>query len=108
MLVTGHFGVVAPQDDLIGISADPDTALANWAKDSGFPVVFASDMDQEVAKLYGSADNPNSTFDTRNVFIVGRDGRIASRMMKFNVLSGESYTELQQKVAATLKSPGSD
>jgi peroxiredoxin len=91
---------------VIGISSDPDTALFNWAKESGFPNLFASDMDQKVAKLYGSADNPKSTFDTRNVFIIGPDGRIASRIMKFNVLSGEAYTELQKKVAATMKSPG--
>src|SRR3954471_23203320 len=91
---------------VIGISADADTTQANWAHDSGFPNLFASDMDQKVAKLYGSVDNPTGTYDTRNVFIVGPDGRIASRMMKFNVLSGEAYTELQKKVAATIKSPG--
>jgi peroxiredoxin len=91
---------------VIGISSDADTTQANWARESGFPIVFASDMDQKVAKLYGSADNPRSNFDTRNVFIIGPDGRIASRMMRFNVLSGESYTELQKKVEATLKSPG--
>jgi peroxiredoxin len=90
---------------VIGISSDADTTLANWAHDSNFPILFASDPDQKVAKLYGSADNPKSTFDTRNVFIIGPDGRIASRMMKFNVLSGDAYTELQKKVAATLK-PG--
>ena len=44
-------------------------------------------------------------FDTRNVFIVGPDGRIASRMMKFNVLSADAYTELQKTVAATIKPP---
>jgi peroxiredoxin len=91
---------------VIGISSDADTTQANWARESGFPIAFASDMDQKVAKLYGSADNPKSTTDTRNVFIVGPDGRIASRIMKFNVLSGDAYTELQGKVAATLKTSG--
>jgi peroxiredoxin len=88
---------------VIGISSDADTTQANWARESGFPVLFASDMDQKVAKAYGSVDNPKSTFDTRNVFIIGPDGRIASRMMKFNVLSGDEYTALAAKVAATLK-----
>lgn len=88
---------------VIGISSDADTTQANWARESGFPVLFASDPDQTVAKLYGSKDSPTSTADTRNVFIVGPDGRIASRMMKFNVLSGDAYTELAAKVAATLK-----
>jgi peroxiredoxin len=88
---------------VIGISVDPDTAQANWARESSFPVLFASDPDQAVAKLYGSADG---RFDTRNVFIVGPDGRIASRIMKFNVLSGDAYTELQKAVAATLPPAG--
>ena len=91
---------------VIGISSDADTTLANWARESSFPNLFASDPDQKVATLYGSADSPKSTFDTRNVFIIGPDGRIASRMMKFNVLSNEAYTELQQKVSATIKPAG--
>jgi peroxiredoxin len=89
---------------VIGISVDPDTAQANWAHDSGFPNLFASDPDQTVAKLYGSAD---SKFDTRNVFVVGPDGKITARIMKFNVLSGDAYTELGKDVAATLKPAGS-
>jgi hypothetical protein len=56
-----------------------------------------------VAKLYGSADGK---LDTRNVFVVGADGKIAARIMRFNVLSGDAYTELGKAVAATLASPG--
>ena len=93
---------------VIGISSDADTTLANWARDSSFPLLYASDPDQTVAKLYGSADSPTSKFDTRNVFIIGPDGRIASRMMKFNVMSGDAYTELAKLVAATLKPAGSN
>jgi peroxiredoxin len=89
---------------VIGISVDADTAQGNWARDEGFPNVFASDPDQAVAKSYGSAD---AKYDTRNVFIVAPDGRIASRIMKFNVLSAEAYTQLGQDVAATLKPGGS-
>ncbi len=88
---------------VIGISVDADTVMANWAREEGFPNLFASDPDQTVAKLYGSADGK---FDTRNVFVVGPDGRIAGRIMKFNVLSGEAYTDLGNAVAATLKPAG--
>ena len=35
---------------VIGISTDADSTQANWARESGFPVVFASDPDQAVAK----------------------------------------------------------
>jgi peroxiredoxin len=88
---------------VIGISTDADTTQANWARESSFPNLFASDPDQTVAKLYGSADGK---FDTRNVFVVGPDGKISSRIMKFNVLSGDAYTELGKDVAATLKTAG--
>jgi len=84
---------------VIGISTDADTTQANWAHDSGFPFVFASDPDQTVAKQYGSADGKA---DTRNVFVVGPDGKITARIMKFNVLSDDAYSELGKAVAATL------
>src|SRR6478752_6434452 len=88
---------------VIGISTDADTTQANWAHDSGFPVVCASDPDQTVAKQYGSADGKA---DTRNVFIIGPDGKITHRMMKFNVLSADAYAELAKAVAATLPAAG--
>src|SRR3954470_3555850 len=88
---------------VIGISVDADSTLANWARDSRFPFLFASDPDQTVAKLYGSADG---AFDTRNVFVVGPTGKITGRIMKFNVLSTDAYAELGKMVAAN-KPPGS-
>jgi peroxiredoxin len=87
---------------VLGVSIDADTTLANWARESGFPNLFASDPDQTVAKLYGSADG---AADTRNVFVIAPNGRIAARIMKFNVLSDDAYTELAKAVAATLPPP---
>ena len=89
---------------VIGISVDADTTQADWAREASFPNLFASDPDQTVAKAYGSAD---SKYDTRNVFVIGPDGRIASRIMKFNVLAQDAFTQLGQDVAATLKPGGS-
>jgi peroxiredoxin len=88
---------------VIGISTDADTIQADWARDSDFPVLFASDTDQAVAKAYGSADGK---YDTRNVFIVAPDGRIAARIMKFNVLAADAYTELGKDVTQTLMQTG--
>ena len=39
---------------VIGISVDPDTMLAAWARELGTPVLFASDSAQTVGKAYGS------------------------------------------------------
>src|SRR3569623_2577367 len=87
---------------VIGISVDADTTQADWAREASFPNLFASDPNQAVAKMYGSAD---SRLDTRNVFVVSPDGHIAARIMKFNVLSGDAYAELGKDVAATIKPP---
>ena len=88
---------------VIGISVDADTTLENWARAAKFPFLFASDPDQTVAKLYGSADN---AMDTRNVFVIGPTGKITGRIMKFNVLSTDAYPQLAEMVKAT-KPPGS-
>ncbi len=82
---------------LIAISADPDTALASWAKDSEFPFLFASDSGTAVAKKYGAlADDPGMT--NRNLFVVGPDGRIAYRATPFREVDPTAYTELGAKL----------
>ena len=87
---------------VIGISTDADTTQAAWARDSGFPNLFASDPDQAVAKQYGSADGKS---DTRNVFVIAPDGRISYRSMKFNVMFEGAYTDLG-KAVSRLVQPG--
>jgi peroxiredoxin len=89
---------------LLGVSVDPDTTLAAWAKESSYPGIFASDSGQVIGKLYGSL---RGAFDARNLFVIGPDGRIAHRMISFNVLSQDAYTELEKAVdqAAGVSSP---
>ena len=41
---------------LVGISADADTTLAAWARESSFPMLFASDTSGHVGTLYGAFD----------------------------------------------------
>ena len=78
---------------LIAISADPDTALASWARDSEFPFLFASDTGLAVAKRYGAlAEHPGLT--NRNLFVVGPDGRIAYRAIPFREVDPKAYTDL--------------
>jgi peroxiredoxin Q/BCP len=86
---------------VIGISVDPDTALASWAHDEDFPVLFASDVTGQVGALYGAylADHK---VDNRSLFVVGPDGRITYRVSPFNVLSSDAYSELTNAVKATL------
>lgn len=82
---------------VLAVSTDPDTALYSWARDSHFPMLFASDTDMAVGRLYGAA-SPKNHIDLRYLFVVGPDGRITHRMVPFNVLSGAAYKELQAAV----------
>ena len=65
---------------VIGISADADTTLASWARDSDFPMLFASDVGNEAGRRYGSVDTARK-LDTRNLFVVAPVGRIAHVML---------------------------
>jgi peroxiredoxin len=87
---------------VIGVSADADTTLAAWARESDFPMLFASDVGNEVGRRYGSVDAARK-LDTRNLFVVAPDGRISHLMLSFKVLSPDAYTEL---AAAVDKSAG--
>jgi thioredoxin-dependent peroxiredoxin len=78
---------------LIGISADPDTALYTWARDAEFPFLFASDSGSVVGKAYG-AYSTRGQLDNRNLFIVGPDGKIAWRATPFREIDPTAYREL--------------
>ena len=84
---------------VIGVSVDPDTALASWARDLQTPILFASDAGQKVGKLYGST---RGGVDNRNLFVIAPDRRIAHRMLPFNELSAAAYDELADAVKKTL------
>jgi thioredoxin-dependent peroxiredoxin len=78
---------------LIAISADPDTALASWARDSEFPFLFASDSATVVGRQYGAlAGEPGLT--NRNLFVVGPDGRITYRAIPFREIDPTAYKAL--------------
>ena len=78
---------------LITISADPDTALASWARDSEFPFLFASDTGTAVGRRYGALAS-DAGMTNRNLFVVGPDGRIAYRAIPFREIDPTAYTEL--------------
>jgi peroxiredoxin Q/BCP len=86
---------------VIALSVDPDTALASWARDESFPVLFASDSGGVIGKRYG-VFNDKYKLDSRVVFVIGPDGKVAYRAMPFRELAAPAYTELGEAVARTL------
>jgi peroxiredoxin len=81
---------------VIGISMDADTTLASWARDDHFPMLFASDTNGAVATMYGSFDGRR--LESRALFVIGPDGRVAYHTRAFNQLAASAYTELEEAV----------
>ena len=84
---------------VIGVSVDPDTTLAAWARELQTPIVFGSDVGQVVGKLYGST---RGTVDNRSLFVIDSAGRIVKRMQPFNELAQSAYDQLEAAVRQTL------
>jgi thioredoxin-dependent peroxiredoxin len=82
---------------VIGISVDADTTLANWAHESDFPIVFASDSGSVVGKIYGAYDTKYKV-DNRSLFVVDPQGRITYVTKPFKVLSPAAYKDLADAV----------
>ena len=91
---------------VIALSVDPDTALASWARDASFPMLFASDSGGAIGKRYGIF-NDKYKLDSRVVFVIGPDGKVTYRALPFRELAAPAYTELADAVAKTLPPPAS-
>jgi peroxiredoxin len=92
---------------VIGISVDADTTLASWARDEDFPIVFASDAGGKVGQLYAAYD-AKSKLDTRSLFVVRPDGRIAYVTKQFKVMVPSAYTDLAAVVDSLAPPPKPD
>jgi peroxiredoxin Q/BCP len=84
---------------VLPISVDGVESHVAWATEMSFPFALLSDSSQAVAMRYGST-LPGRPYDSRTVFVVGRDGRISYRELKFGALSESAYRDLAHAVAA--------
>ena len=85
---------------VLPISVDTIASHVGWAKDAKFPFSMVSDPPQAVATLYGSK---GSRYMQRTVFVIGKDGKITYRNMRFNVNSQPAYDDLAAEVAKALQ-----
>jgi thioredoxin-dependent peroxiredoxin len=83
---------------VLPVSADSIASHVSWASEMKFPFALVSDPKLEVADLYGS-HVPGRSAASRTVFVIGKDGNVAWREMKFNALNEESYAALAAAVA---------
>ncbi|HEX5387910.1 MAG TPA: peroxiredoxin family protein [Gemmatimonadales bacterium] len=87
-----------PDVIVAGVSVDPLATHARFARTLELPFRLLSDPDQAVARRYGSSDTGG--IDRRTVFVIGRDGMVVWRAMKFKATDPKAYNELQQAVRA--------
>ena len=75
---------------VLGVSVDADTMLANWARESSFPVCSGAIRIRRSKALWLH----RGKLDTRNLFVIGPDGRITFKQTPVNVLSQQEYADL--------------
>jgi peroxiredoxin Q/BCP len=83
---------------VVPISNDSIASHASWAGEMKFPFSLGSDPQLVVARQYGSS-NPTRPYASRTVFVIGKDGKILWRNLKFPALNEAAYTELAAEVA---------
>ena len=83
---------------VLPVSADSIASHVSWSSEMKFPFALVSDPALAVADLYGS-HAPGRPVASRTVFVVGKDGNVAWREMKFNALNEASYAALAAAVA---------
>ena len=83
---------------VLPISADSIASHVSWAAEMKFPFALVSDPQLTVADAYGS-HTPGRATAGRTIFVIGKDGKVAWRDMRFNALNEESYAALAAAVA---------
>lgn len=85
-----------PDVVLVAISTDSVETHGRFAKSLGLPYRLLSDPEQRVSKQYASKDPEG--YNRRTVYVVGPDGRVKFRNMRFNALDPKDYSELRQAI----------
>jgi thioredoxin-dependent peroxiredoxin len=83
---------------VLPISVDSIPSHASWARDMKFPFALASDPQLSVADQYAS-HTPGRAYASRTVFVIGKDGKILWRNLRFGALNEAAYTDLAAEVA---------
>ncbi|HEV8456470.1 MAG TPA: peroxiredoxin [Gemmatimonadales bacterium] len=91
-----------PDVVLVGISADSIETHQRFASSLNLPFRLLSDPDQRVSKQYASKDKGG--YNRRTVYVIGPDGRVKFRNMRFNALDPRDYAELRRAI----KAPGGE
>jgi peroxiredoxin Q/BCP len=81
-----------PEVVVVGISTDSLATHTRFAASLNLPFRLLSDPRQEVARRY--AANDRSGYLRRVVYVIGPDGKVRYRNLRFNALDPKHYAEL--------------
>jgi peroxiredoxin Q/BCP len=84
---------------IFAISNDPVEALASWAADADFPVLFGSDGEGKAAEAFGVGTRANGMVGSRAVVVVDPEGRVSWATSQFREIDPTAYEELAAAVA---------
>lgn len=85
-----------PGVELVGISADSLDTHVRFAQSLNMPFKLLSDMDQKVAKQWGSAGD--NGYNRRTVFVIDKQGKVVYADRKFGALDPKAYASLKDAV----------
>jgi thioredoxin-dependent peroxiredoxin len=85
-----------PDVVLVAISTDSLETHNRFAKSLNLPFRLLSDPEQRVSKQYASKDEGG--YNRRTVYVIGPDGRVKFRNMRFNALDPQDYAQLRQAI----------
>lgn len=85
-----------PDVVLVAISTDSVETHNRFAKSLNLPFRLLSDPEQRVSKQYASKEEGG--YNRRTVYVIGPDGRVKFRNMRFNALDPHDYAELRQAI----------
>jgi peroxiredoxin Q/BCP len=83
--------------EVLPISVDSVATHASWAKEMNFPFALVSDPQLSIAAQYGSG-TAGGARASRTVYVIGKDGKVLWREMRFNALAENAYTTLAAEV----------
>lgn len=91
-----HASLFGDSTTVLGISTDPVQTHQRFAARLDLPFRLLSDGAQDAAAKYGSKDRDNR--NRRSVYVIGRDGRVTYRDLRFNATDDKAYARLERAV----------
>jgi len=83
---------------VLPVSADSVASHVSWGTEMKFPFGLISDPSMTLAETYGS-HTAGRPYANRTVYVIGKDGRIVYRELRFNALNQDAYSQLAAAVA---------